>query len=83
MNNDGGIKMFTATWKLGVAAIAVASMSVLGACASQDSVAKAQSSADQAMQSAQAANQAAQQASLAAQAASDKADRMYQQGLRK
>lgn len=71
------------SWKKGVGALGVASALLLGACASQDAVQHAQATADQALQSAQAANQKAEAATAAANAANARADRMYQQNLRK
>ena len=75
--------MLSVSWKRGAGVLAVASAMLLGACASQDAVEHAQSTADQALQAAQAANQKAEAATAAANAANYRADRMYQQNLRK
>jgi len=72
------------------AILVVAAPLLLAACASQDDVRRAQATADQALAAAQQANQTAQaamqkadQAAADAAAASAKADRMFQQSLRK
>ncbi len=82
--------MFKETWKTSAGILVLTGSLLLGGCASQDSVTRAQSTADQALQAAQAASQkadaataAANAAAAAAKAASTKADRMYQQGLKK
>lgn len=82
--------MFQISWKKAAACAGVASALMLGACASNDDVEKAQATADQALREAQAAgqradaaNQRAAAATQAAQAANDRADRMYQQNLKK
>lgn len=75
--------MLNGNWKKGASALALASALLLGACASQDSVEHAQATADQALQAAQAASQKADAATAAANSANARADRMYQQNLRK
>lgn len=63
-------------WKKSIGFVVLAGALLVGACATQDSVTHAQATADQALQAAQAAQQKAD-------AASAKADRMYEQGLKK
>lgn len=75
--------MPNATLKKSAGILVLASALLLGACANEDAVNKAQSTADQALQAAQAASQKADAATAAANAANAKADRMYQQGLKK
>lgn len=75
--------MYSATWKKSVTMLALASSLLLGACASQEAVEHAQSTADQALSLAQQANQKADKAEADAAAANAKADRMFQQGLKK
>lgn len=71
------------TRKMSAGLVVLAASLLLGACASTDSVERAQATADHALQLAQQANQKADAAMAAANAASAKADRMFQQGLRK
>ena len=75
--------MYSAAWKKGAPILALTSALLLGACASQSAVEHAQSTADQALSLAQQANQKADRAQADAAAASAKADRMFQQGMRK
>jgi hypothetical protein len=75
--------MFKEIWQKTVGALVLACPLLLGACASQDDVKRAQATADQALLTAQQANQAAQAADQTAVAANAKADRMFQQALKK
>jgi len=75
--------MVMANLKRAAAFMLIASPLLVGACASQSDVDRAQATADQALQAAQAANQAAQAANQKADEAEARANRMYQQGLKK
>jgi hypothetical protein len=82
--------MLKGSWWKSAGIVVLAAPLLLGACASQDDVKRAQATADQALATAQQANQAAQAASAKADkaeadaaAASAKADRMFQQSLKK
>lgn len=68
--------MYWTSWKMGAGALVLAGTLLVGACATQDDVKRAQSTADQALA-------AAQKADADATAANAKADRMYQQNLKK
>lgn len=75
--------MYKDSWKMRAAILVLASALPLGACATQEDVTRAQSTADEALQAAKAANQKAEKAEADAAAANARADRMYQQGLKK
>jgi Alanine-zipper, major outer membrane lipoprotein len=83
--------MFSLTWKKSAGMLVLAGASlVAAACASKSDVERAQTTADQALsaaqqsaQTAQVASQKADRADSEAAAASAKADRMYQQNLKK
>lgn len=82
--------MHKVTWNKSAALVVLASALLAGACASKSDVERAQATADQALtaaqqsaQTAQVAEQKADKANADAAAASAKADRMYQQNLKK
>lgn len=82
--------MYSTTWNKSIGILVVTGALLVGACASKEDVQRAQSTADQALaaaqqsaQVAQAATQKAEQADAAAAAANARADRMYQQNLKK
>lgn len=82
--------MYSVTWKKSAGILVLAGASLVGACASKSDVERAQATADQALsaarqstQTAQTADQKADKATADAAAASAKADRMYQQNLKK
>lgn len=82
--------MFGKSWRKYAGTLILLAPLLVAACASQDDVKRAQTTADQALataqqaaQAAQTANQKADRASADAAAANTKADRMFQQSLKK